>query len=87
MLSGRLLYYQLKLQSIVALSLTKVEYMTITEVRKEALWVAQFLAYLDFCLPKQPVDLRIDNKRAILLIENSKFYRKTKHIKIRWLQI
>lgn len=51
MLSNRLLSHQSNLQSIVALLSTEPKYMAITEARKEALWVAQFLAYLEFCLP------------------------------------
>ncbi len=84
MLSGRPLSHQSKLQTIVALSSTEAEYMVTTEAGKEALWVAQFLACLGFCPPSQPVELRSDNKGAISLTENSKFHRKTKHIKVRW---
>lgn len=84
MLSGGPLSYQSKLQSIVALLLTKAKYMVITKAEKKALWVAQFLTYLGFCLPSQPVNLCMDNKGAISLIKNPKFYWKTKYIKVRW---
>ena len=43
MLSGCPIFYQSKRQLIVALSFCEAEYMTITEVRKEALWCAQLL--------------------------------------------
>ena len=58
--------------------------MVTVKAGKEALWVAQFLACLRFRLPSQPVDLLVDNKEAISLTENPKFYRKTKHIEVRW---
>lgn len=84
MLSGRLLSYQSKLQSTIALSLVEAEYMAITKARKEALLVSQFLACLRFYLLSQPVNLRANNKGAISLIKNLEFHQKTKHIKVCW---
>ena len=74
MLSGGLLSHQSKLQSTIALLLYEVEYIATTKVGKKALWVAQFLACLGFCLLSQPVDLYADNKEAILLTKYPKFY-------------
>ncbi len=51
MLSVGPLSNQLKLQSTVVLSSTEAEYIATTEAGKEALWVAQFLTCLGFCLP------------------------------------
>ncbi len=73
--SGGLLSHQSKLQSTATLLSTEAKYMPITKVGKEALWVAQFLACLGFCLLSQLVDLRADNKGAISLTENPEFYR------------
>ena len=87
MLSGGNLSHQSKLQSTVALSSTEAEYMATTEAGNEALWVVRFLACLGFRLPSQPVNLRADNKGAISLTENPKFYRKTKDIEVRWHRI
>lgn len=50
MLFGGLLSHQSKFQSTITLLLTKAKYMTTTEAKKEALWIAQFLACLGFCL-------------------------------------
>ena len=58
--------------------------MATCEARKEALWVSRFLAALGFRLPTLPVDLRVDNKRAISLTENPEFHRRTKHIEVRY---
>ncbi len=74
----------IELESTVALSSTEAEYMDTTEARKEALWVARFLACLEFRPPSQPVGLRADNKGAISLTKNPEFHRKTKHIEVRW---
>lgn len=63
---------------------TKAKYITIIEARKKSLWVAQFLAYLGFCLPSQSVNLCADKKRAISLTKNYKFHWKIKHIEICW---
>lgn len=39
--------------------------MAMKKAEKKALCVAQFLAYLKFCLYSQPIDLHAENKRAI----------------------
>ncbi len=84
MLSGGPLSHQSKLQSTTALLSTEAEYMATTEAGKKALWISQFLTFLEFWLLNQPFDLRADNKKAILLTENSEFHQKTKHIEVRW---
>ncbi len=84
MLSGPL-SHQLKLQNTVALSSTEAEYMAACEAGKEALWISQFLSTLGFQLHTLPVDLCVDNKRAIFFTENPEFYRRTKQIEV-WYQ-
>lgn len=56
--------------------------MSITEAKKKLLWAMRFLAFYRFYSYNQPISLYIANKEAILLIENLKFYQKTKHIKV-----
>ncbi len=41
--------------------------MTTTEAEKKDLWIGSFLAAPGYRLPGQPVRLRANNKRAILL--------------------
>lgn len=84
MLSSKPLFHQLKLQSTIALSSCQEKYMITTEARNKVLWVAQFLACLRFYLLSQSINLYVDNKEAILLIENPKFHQKIKHIKVYW---
>ncbi len=57
--------------------------MATTDVEKKALWIARFLAALEYRLPSQPVRQRVDNRRAILLAANLEFHRSTKHIEVR----
>lgn len=56
--------------------------MAIIEARKEALQIAQFLAALGYRLSGQPVNLRADNREAILLIANLKFHQYIKYIEV-----
>ncbi len=72
--------HQSKQQTTVALFSTEAEYMAVTEAGKEALWIAQFLAFLGFRLPDQPINLRADNIGAIQLTVNPEFHCRTKHI-------
>lgn len=58
--------------------------MTIIKAKKETLWIAQFLATLEYRLPGQPISLKANNKRAILFTANSKFHRRTKQIKVQY---
>ena len=55
-----------------------------TEAKKKALWIAQFLAALEYRLLGHPVTLKADNREAILLIANPKFHQRTKHIEVRY---
>lgn len=50
LLLGGPIFHQSKHQATSALSSTEVEYIATTEVRKEALWVVQFLATLGYRL-------------------------------------
>ncbi len=57
--------------------------MAITKAGKESLWIARFLAFLEFKLPDQPINLRADNRGAIQPTTNPEFHRRTKHIEVR----
>lgn len=81
-LLGGLLSQQSKQQLTVALSSTKAEYITTTKAERKPYWIAQFLAALKYRLFDQQVSLKADNRRAILLTTNPKFYRRIKHIEV-----
>ena len=87
LLSGGPVSHQSKQQATVVLSSTEAEYMATTEAGKKALWIARFLATLEYRLPGHPVSLRADNRGAILFIANPEFHRRTKHIEVRYYWI
>jgi len=67
-----------KLQSVVALSTTEVEYVAATEASKEMIWLQRFLDELG---KKQELGrLYSESQSAIHLAKNSSFHSKTKHI-------
>ncbi len=84
MLSGRPLSDQSKLWYTIPLLLIEAEYMATTGAGKNALWVAQFLVCLRFCLSRQRVELRTDNKGKISLTKNPESHRKIKYIELHW---
>ena len=66
------------------LSFTEAEYVALTEVLQEALWLRRVLEELK--LPKKPtaVFLFNDNLRAVALAKNLEYRSKTKHIEVKW---
>lgn len=66
---------------MIALLSCEAEYMITTEAGKEVLSIARFLACYKFRFPSQSINLCVNNKRAILLIENPKFYQKKSTLK------
>jgi len=66
------------LQKIVTISTTEVEYVVVTEVSKELIWLQGLLTELGF---EQEMNvLHSDNQSAIHLAKNSTFHSRTKHI-------
>ena len=84
LLAGRSMSHCSKLQPTVAQSICKAEYMALNEAAKEAIWCARFLVELGFRDENLPVLLRGDNQEAIALTKNPEFYRRLKHIEIKW---
>jgi hypothetical protein len=67
-----------KLQKVVSLSTTKVEYVVAIETSKEMIWLQRFMEELG---KKQENNrLYYENKSSIHLEKNSTFHSKTKHI-------
>jgi hypothetical protein len=81
LISGGVVSWSLKKQSLVALSSTKAEYMAATAAMKEAVWLRTLLG--EFNLSKtHMITLHIDNQFTILLASNSMFHEHMKHIVI-----
>jgi hypothetical protein len=57
--------------------------MILSKAAKEAIWIRRFLNELNF-RNDQLVLIYANNKNAIDFIINSLFYKRTKHIEIRW---
>lgn len=66
----------------IAFFSTKAKYIAITKAEKEVLWIVQFLAILRYKLPGHLVNLKTNNRGAILLTTNLEFYWCIKHIKV-----
>ena len=71
-----------KRQDVVALSTTKVEYMTTTHASKETIWL-QILC-LGIGLVQQAIRIECDNQNAIFLAKNLAYHSKTKHIDVQY---
>ena len=69
-----------KLQQLVSLSTTEVEYIALTEGAKELIWLQHLIG--DFDCPQQESALYCDSKSAIDLAKNAVFHSRTKHIDV-----
>jgi hypothetical protein len=75
-----------KKQPVIVLSSTKSEYIGLTHVSKEILWVWQFLGEIFFKF-QTPSQLYSNNQRAIALAQNNKYHAQSKHIDIHYHSI
>ena len=66
----------------MALSTTEVEYVAITKVSKELIWLKRLMEELRKV--RENAKLWSDSQNAIHLTKNSAFHSKTKHIKLRY---
>ncbi|KAK3007813.1 hypothetical protein RJ639_015205 [Escallonia herrerae] len=73
------------LQSTTALSTTKAEYMALTEVAKEALWLKGLVDKLGF--KQRGVLLQCDSQSTMNLAKNQVFHARTKHIDVRYHRV
>ena len=68
----------------VVLSLTKVEYVALSEAAREACWLRNLYGKLGLLQGEVPTLIRGDNKRLIAMAKNPQFHKRSKHIEIRW---
>ena len=79
--AGGLISHVSKKQITVALSSTEAEYMVVTHVVQEDLWLRSLFSELS--LPFQtPIRIFLDNTGVIALSTVAKFHQHTKHIDI-----
>ena len=69
-------------QSVVAGSTCEVEYIATSEAANEGVWMKEFISDLGV-IPSAsgPIKIFCDNTGAIALAKESRFHKKTKHIK------
>ena len=72
-----------KKQSCVALSTAEAEYMALSSVAQEAIWLRELIS--DLGNPQlQPTLIMEDNQSAISMAKNPQFHSRTKHINIKF---
>ena len=83
-LNGGAVSWSSSKQSIVAGSTREAEYIAISEVANEGVWMKEFISNLGV-IPSALGLMKIfcDNTGAIALAKESRFHKRTKHIK-RW---
>ncbi len=80
--AGAAVSWSSKKQSTMALSSTKGEYIVLTHMAKEAIWIQEFLGevFPDFAFP---TTILSNNQGALALAVNPAFHAHTKHIRVR----
>ena len=90
-LGNNLISWGVSLQKSVALSSTEAEYMALTECSKEVIYLQNTVDELNKALKLEiPVDIPVimeDNQGTIKLGYNVEFYKRTKHIDIKYYYI
>ena len=71
-----------KIQSVVALSATKAEYIAATHASKEAVWLQRLCSSMG--LVHQAIRIDCYNQSAIFLATNLAYHSKKKHIDIQY---
>ena len=81
-MNGNLISWQTKKQTTVALSTAEAEYMAISDLAKEIMWMRMILTELQLSI-ETPTIIYVDNQPAIRISENDSDHDRTKHIDIR----
>jgi hypothetical protein len=77
--------WQSKRQSVIAQSSTEAEYIAMSELAKESVWLRCLLKELEYRgKDLDPIALCSDNQGALSLAENPTFHRGSKHIAVRY---
>ncbi|XP_073112260.1 secreted RxLR effector protein 161-like [Elaeis guineensis] len=73
------------LQPITIVSTIEVEYINITEATKEALWLKGLA--LEMGISREAIRVHCNSQSVLLLVQNSVYHARMKHINIRYHQI
>jgi len=71
-----------KLQTIVTLSITEVEYMVTIQACKEAIWMRKLMGKLEH--KQEKIHLYCDSQSALHIVRNPAFHSRTKHIDVQY---
>jgi len=71
------------LQTTVALSMTEVEYIALTEAIKEAIWLQGLMD--DSGIEQDYLRVHCDNMSAIYLAKNQIYHARTKHVDVKYI--
>jgi hypothetical protein len=82
-LNGAAISWRSKGQKSVSLSSTEAEYMAISEVAMEILYIVGILKFLDVAI-NYPIEVNVDNVGAVYLSKNATTGNRTKHIDTRY---
>ncbi|GJX33822.1 putative ribonuclease H-like domain-containing protein [Tanacetum coccineum] len=80
-LGRRLVSWQCKKQTIVAISSTEAEYVAAASCCAQVLWMQN--QFLDYGFNFMNTEIHIDNESTICIVKNPVLHSKTKHIQIR----
>jgi hypothetical protein len=83
LLNGGPVAWSARKQSLIALSTAEAEYIALTTVTREILYLQLLLDEL-YDIPSVPTPVHCDNQAAISLASNNKFHSRTKHIDLRF---
>lgn len=83
---NNLISWESKKQSVVALSSTEAEYMSISNAAREAVYLKRLLGELEGAEEKSVI-LNVDNQGAMKLATNPVFHNRSKHIDIKYHHI
>ncbi|XP_031287486.1 secreted RxLR effector protein 161-like [Pistacia vera] len=81
-LGGNCVSWKSQLQPIVALSTTEAEYVAVTDVFKEALWLQGLLSEVN--LLEGTIIVYLDSQSAIHLSKNPVYHERTKHVDVKY---
>ncbi|XP_031274820.1 secreted RxLR effector protein 161-like [Pistacia vera] len=81
-LGGNCVSWKSQLQPIVALSSTEVEYVTVADIFKEALWLQGLLTKVE--LLDRAVTIYSDKQSVIHLSKNLVYHERTEHVDVRY---
>ena len=73
----------IKIQSVVALSTTEVEYIAATHSRKEVVWLQRLCSSMG--LVQQAIRIYCDSQSEIFFAKNPAYHSNTKHIDVQYL--